>query len=375
MARALERAAEGMLTTRPNPRVGCVIVRNGEMIAEGYTAPAGGPHAEIRALETIGFDARGATLYVTLEPCSHHGRTPPCAEALVRAAPARVVVAARDPHARVDGAGLERLRSAGIQVDYGLLEAESRALNPGFIARHERGWPLVRLKLAASLDGRAAMQSGESKWITGAAARQDVQRLRARSCAIVTGSGTVLADDPALTVRSQELPELSPFDAAFLGRHPPVRVVLDRALRTPPEARILKAPNVLLCAAESAPAARRKALRTAGAEVASVADDGNGLDLEELLRLLAARECNEVLFECGPRLAAAVLEAGLVDELWLYQAPMLLGARARPMAELHFDRLAESIRFEAAEVVAVGEDLRLMLRPISAPGSNLSSPA
>lgn len=379
MSRALALAAQGRLTTRPNPSVGCVIVRDGQVLGEGFSAPAGGPHAEIRAMETAGQDLRGATVYVTLEPCNHFGRTPPCSDALVRAAPARVVVATLDPHPRVAGSGIDRLRGAGIEVDVGLHEAEARALNAGFMVRHERGRPLVRLKLAASIDGRSAMASGESQWITGVEARRDVQRLRARSCAIVTGSGTVLADDPRLTVRREDLPELSAFDAAFLERQPPLRVVLDRELRTPVDARLLQTPGVLLFSAAAAPEQRRAALLAAGAECTSLPEVAAGLDLAALLGLLAGRDCNEVLFECGPRLAAAVLAANLVDELWLYQAPLLLGARARAMADLELERLAEGLRFEYREVTPMGGDLRLIMVPAEAasggPGPGLSTSA
>lgn len=363
MARALELAGEGRLSTRPNPSVGCVIVRDGRVIGEGYSAPAGGPHAEVRAMAAANEAIEGATVYVTLEPCSHFGRTPPCADALIRAAPARVVVAARDPHPEVSGGGIERLRAAGIAVEVGLCEAEARAVNPGFMHRHEHGRPLLRLKLAASLDGRSAMASGESQWITGAEARQDVQRLRARSCAVVTGSGTVLADDPRLTVRTDELPELSAFDADFLASHPPLRVILDRDLRTPPSARVLAVPGVLICSSATAAVSRQQALAAAGAECRVLPATGEGLDLSSLLQLLAEKDCNEVLFECGPRLAASVLAAGLVDELWLYQAPVLLGARARPMADLGFDRLIEGLRFVCRDTTRLGNDLRLILTP------------
>lgn len=370
MTRALALAGQGRLSTRPNPSVGCVIVQDGRVIGEGYSAPAGGPHAEIRAMAAAQESVEGATVYVTLEPCSHFGRTPPCADALIRAAPGRVVVAARDPHPLVAGSGIEQLRTAGIAVEVGLCEAEARAINAGFMLRHERARPLLRLKLAASLDGRCAMASGESQWITGVEARQDVQRLRARSCAIVTGSGTVLADDPRLTVRVSELPELSAFDADFLTEHPPLRVVLDRQLRTPATARLLAVPGVLICSDATAPTSRRQALAAAGAECLSLpgGEAGSGLDLLALLDVLAERDCNEVLFECGPRLAASVLSSGLVDELWLYQAPLLLGSRARPMADLAIDRLAEGLRLQCREVSRVGADLRLILTPAGAGG-------
>lgn len=378
MQRALALAAAGRLSTRPNPSVGCVIVRDGKVLGEGFSAPAGGPHAEVRAMAAAGDDLHGATVYVTLEPCSHYGRTPPCADALIRAAPARVVVACSDPHHRVAGQGCAALREAGIAVDLGLFEAEARALNAGFMARHERGLPWVRLKLAASLDGRVAMASGESQWITGPTAREDVQRLRARSCAIITGSGTVLADDPRLTVRPEALPELAASDADFLSRCPPLRVVLDGELRTPVDARLFSAPGVLICTRPGACPERRGALEQAGAEVVELPATGSGINLSALLELLAARECNEVLFECGPGLAGALLESRLLDEFWLYQAPLLLGSTARPMADVALSQLADALAFDCQEVLALGPDLRLLLRPRDGFGGRsggLSSPA
>jgi diaminohydroxyphosphoribosylaminopyrimidine deaminase/5-amino-6-(5-phosphoribosylamino)uracil reductase len=372
MARALELAHRGLYTTRPNPRVGCVIVAGGTVVGEGWTAPTGGPHAEARALEVAGERARGATVYVTLEPCSHFGRTPPCADALVRAGVGRVVVAVRDPHDFVDGSGLARLAAAGIPVDTGLLATEAEALNAGFFARQTRGRPWVRLKLAASLDGRTAMASGESQWITGSAARRDVQHLRARSCAIVTGVGTVLADDPRLTLREAELEDLPAFDREFLARVPPLRVVVDATLRTPPGARLLQGGAVLLYGTEQAAAERRAALRAAGAEVEALAPGGDGgVDLSAVLASLAERECNEVLLECGPTLAGSALGLGLVDELWLYLAPVLLGDRARPLARLGLDTMAERLRLELRDVTPVGDDLRLLLTP---PEALLSRP-
>ncbi|HSG89045.1 MAG TPA: bifunctional diaminohydroxyphosphoribosylaminopyrimidine deaminase/5-amino-6-(5-phosphoribosylamino)uracil reductase RibD [Pseudomonadales bacterium] len=366
MSRALELARRGLYTTRPNPRVGCVIVKDGAVVAEGWTAPAGGLHAEARALEVAGAAALDATVYCTLEPCAHFGRTPPCADALVRARPARVVVAAGDPFDRVDGEGLARLRAAGIRVETGLMEAEARALNPGFHARHERGRPWVRLKLAASLDGRTAMASGESRWITGPAARRDVQHLRARSCAIVTGVGTVLADDPRLTLRDEELDDLAAFDREFLGAHPPLRVVLDSTLRTPPAARVLATPEALVVTAAGADGERRAALE-ARAEVVEAAVDAGRVGLDGVLALLAARDCNEVLLECGPRLAGAALAAGLVDELWLYQAPVMMGAAARPLADLALARMSERLHFETLDLTRIEEDIRWVLRPVARP--------
>lgn len=364
MARALELARNGLYTTRPNPRVGCVVVASGEIVAEGWTAPAGGLHAEANALRDAGERARGATLYCTLEPCAHFGRTPPCADAIVAAGPARVVVATGDPFERVAGEGFARIRAAGIEVEAGLLEAEARALNPGFHARQERGRPWVRLKLAASLDGRTAMASGESRWITGPAARRDVHRLRARSCAVVTGVGTVLADDPQLTARREELEGLEDFDLDFLDRQPALRVVLDAGLRTPPEARVLAGGGALVVGSADAPAAARSRYGE-GARVETLPAEAGRIDLAALLTRLALLECNEVLLECGPTLAGDALARGLVDELWLYQAPVLMGERARPLAQLGLDTMAERLQFRLEDITRLDEDLRMILAPAS----------
>ena len=362
MTRALELARRGLYTTRPNPRVGCVIVRDGAVVAESWTLPAGGLHAEARALQMAGELARGATVYCTLEPCAHHGRTPPCADALIRARPERVVVAAGDPFDRVDGEGLRRLREAGIRVETGLLEAEARALNPGFHARHERGRPWVRLKLAASLDGRTAMASGESRWITGPEARRDVQHLRARSCAVITGIGTVRADDPRLNLRPEELSDLPGFDLAFLAEHPPLRVVLDGRLETSPDARVLDGTGALIMTGPDADPGRHEALARR-AELLEMPTTAGRPDLEAVLAELARRDCNEVLLECGPGLAAAALAANLVDELWLYQAPVLLGSSARPLAALEYTTMAERMRFAVGEITRIGDDARWVLVP------------
>jgi len=297
MARALQLARRGQYSAMPNPHVGCVLVREGHVIGEGFTCPAGGNHAEVEALRAAG-DAAGATAYVTLEPCSHHGKTGPCAEALVQAGVARVVVAMSDPNPLVSGQGLEKLRAAGIAVQCGLLEAEARRVIPGFIARMTRGRGRVRAKLAMSLDGRTAMASGESQWITGAAARQDVQRLRAMSCAIVTGVGTVLADDCALTVRPHET-GLAPEAERLAGVRQPLRVVLDSRLQTPAAAKVLQggAPT-LLCHddAMAVPAA----IATSGARYLALPRTARGLDLDALMAQLAAQQCNEILVESGP---------------------------------------------------------------------------
>ena len=353
MARALALAERGLFTARPNPMVGCVIVRDGEVVGEGWHPRTGQPHAEVFALRDAGERARGATAYVTLEPCAHHGRTPPCADALVAAGVARVVAAMRDPFPRVDGAGFARLQEAGIAVASGLMEAQARELNRGFLSRVERGRPWLRIKLAASLDGRTAMASGESKWITGQAARDDVQRWRARSAAILTGADTVLADDPALTVRLGE-------DTAFV---PPLRVVVDTRLRSLEQAKVRDgaAPTLYLHGPDAAPVAGVEA------EFASLPLHGGHVDLAAALHLLGERGINEVQVEAGPALCGALLRAGLVDELLLYQAPVVLGDTARPLfAGLGIEAMAQRLAFTLVDEARVGDDRRLLLRPASA---------
>jgi diaminohydroxyphosphoribosylaminopyrimidine deaminase/5-amino-6-(5-phosphoribosylamino)uracil reductase len=352
MARALELARRGLWTTDPNPRVGCVLVHEGRVIGEGWHEQAGGPHAEAVALASAGPSARGATAYVTLEPCCHQGRTPPCTDALIAAGVARVVYAMQDPNPRVDGGGARRLAAAGIAVEGGLLAPEAGELNPGFVARMTRGRPWVTVKLAASLDGGTALPGGESRWITGEAAREDVQRLRARSSAVMTGSGTVLADDPRLDVR---LPGAT---------RQPLRVVLDSRLRTPPAARILAPPGHALILCTSLDEARAAALRAAGAEVQSLPGAAGNVDLAAVLELLAARQVNELLVECGAGLAGALLAAGLVDELVLYLAPTILGRGARPLADLDAPAsMAGRLEFAIVGRQDVGDDLLLRLRP------------
>ncbi|MBS7457761.1 bifunctional diaminohydroxyphosphoribosylaminopyrimidine deaminase/5-amino-6-(5-phosphoribosylamino)uracil reductase RibD [Coralloluteibacterium stylophorae] len=355
MAEALRLAARGAYSTRPNPMVGCVIARDGEVVGRGWHRRAGEPHAEVHALREAGEAARGATAYVTLEPCSLHGRTPPCSEALVAAGVRRVVMATGDPFQEA-GHGIERMRAAGLEVDAGLLQAEARALNRGFFARVERGRPWLRVKLAMSLDGRTALASGESKWITGPAARTDVQRWRARAGALVTGVGTVIADDPRLTAR---LPQ-EEIDEGGLAA--PVRVVLDSRGRTPAGAAVLNdaaAPTWLL-QGEDVPD------RHGGARVEHIAvpcDDGR-VGLEAALALLARRGINEVQVESGPTLAGALLRAGLVDEVLLYVAPLLLGERGRPLfGGITPETMAGRIGLETVETRQVGTDLRLLLRP------------
>lgn len=363
MARALQLARRGLYTTDPNPRVGCVLVRDGQVIGEGFHRRAGEAHAERHAIEQAGDGARGATAYVTLEPCCHYGRTPPCTDAMLDAGITRLVVAAEDPNPLVAGQGLARLQAAGVAVEQGLMAEQARALNPGFERRMREGRPYVRLKLAASTDGRTAMASGESRWITSEAARRDVHRLRARSSAILTGIGTVLADDPSLNVRlvAEDLCGLLP------GESPPqpLRVIADTRLRMPASARMLSLPGQTLIAAVGAFAAdAAQGLRAAGAEVEWLPADATGaLDLRALLRLLAAREINELLIESGPTLAGAALQAGLVDELWLYQASHLMGDAARGLCQLPgLESMAQRLSLQLEDVRQIGPDLRLIYR-------------
>jgi diaminohydroxyphosphoribosylaminopyrimidine deaminase/5-amino-6-(5-phosphoribosylamino)uracil reductase len=348
MARALQLAARGLFTTSPNPRVGCVIVKDGRVVGEGWHERAGSPHAEIHALKAAGEAARGATVYVTLEPCSHHGRTPPCAEALVNAGVARVVAAMRDPNPLVAGSGIDMLTLAGIAAETGLMEAGARALNPGFISRMTRQRPWLRLKTASTLDGKTALANGASQWITGEAARADVQALRARACAILTGSGTVRADNPRMNVRDLDI-----------GRQP-LRVIVDSGLRTPADAAILPA----LVACHHADPAARAALETAGAEVIELPGAEGRVDLAALLALLAQRGVNELHVEAGAALNGALLAAGLVDEWVAYVAPMAVGDTARGLfAQPSLASLADAARFRLADVRQLGSDLRLTLLP------------
>ena len=368
MRRALELAARGLETTHPNPRVGCVIVRDGTVVGEGWHQRPGEPHAEVLALRAAGAGALGATAYVTLEPCSHHGRTPPCVDALIAARVGRVVYAARDPNPRVDGRGAERLRAAGIEVDSGLMEHEALELNAGFAKRMLSGLPWVRLKLAMSLDGHTALASGASQWLTGERAREDVQRWRAQSSMILTGIGTVLADDPRLDVR-----------VATARAQPPTKVVLDTTLRTPPTARLLASAGEVLILTAVADGARRAALESRGVRVECVPTEpvaadgapesaGGRLDLRAALIRLGAAEANEVLVECGATLAGELIRLSLVDELLLYVAPLLLGPQARPLAQLPpLADIAAARRFRLLDALMLGGDVRLRLRPPLAP--------
>jgi len=350
MAQALRLAEQGLYGTSPNPRVGCVVVKDDKIVGNGWHRRAGEPHAEVHALREAGDKARGATAYVTLEPCSHHGRTPPCAEALVEAGVARVVLAVKDPNPQVAGEGIAKLQTAGIVVECGLMESAARELNAGFFMRMTRGMPLVRSKIAMSLDGRSALANGVSQWITGDAARQDVQHWRARSCAVLTGINTVLADDARLNVRSITTPRQ------------PLRVVVDSSLRMPLSARILQGGNTLLYTASN-DAEKISVLGAAGALVLVMADSKGRVDLPAMLHDLAQRGCNEVLLEAGSVLNGAMLSAGLVDELVVYVAPKLLGDAARGIAQLgELIRLDQRVNLAWREVRQVGEDLRITAR-------------
>lgn len=353
MARALRLAARGEYTTKPNPVVGCVLAHGDEVVGEGWHQRAGEAHAEVNAIAQAGERARGATAYVTLEPCAHTGRTGPCADALIAAGVVRVVSALADPNPQVDGAGLARLRAAGIVVDSGLMESQARALNRGFLSRIQRGRPWLRIKLAMSLDGRTALATGDSKWISGPASRLDVQRWRARSGALMTGAGTVLADDPQLTVRLGD-------DTPFV---PPLRVVLDPGLATVQRGRVRAgdAPTLYIHAPEA------RVPRGVDADMASVPAAGGRFDLLAVLQLLAARGINEVQLEAGATLAGAFLAAGLVDELLLYVAPVLLGAQARPLFDgLDIAQMSERHELRLVETLRIGDDLRLLLHPVNA---------
>ena len=362
MAYALRLAERGLYTTDPNPRVGCVVVRDGEIVGEGWHCRAGEAHAEVYALRQAGDRARGADVYVTLEPCSHQGRTPPCADALIAAGVARVVSAMQDPNPRVAGEGLARLKRSGIRVETGVLQNEAEGLNPGFIRRMRRGMPWVRCKMAMSLDGRTALANGESRWITGEAARRDVHYWRARSSAVLTGIGTVLADDPALTVRLEA--PLAERQACGAETRQPLRVVLDTHLRTPATARILKQPgHTWLFSAATADQAA--ALRAAGVNVeyAPPLSGGAGMDLVAVLQRLAQAGVNELWVEAGPTLSGALLQAGLVDELIIYVAPLLMGDAARALFHMPtFTRLADCLALDISDVRAVGKDWRLRAR-------------
>ncbi len=350
MARALELAERGLYTTTPNPRVGCVIVKGGEVAGEGWHERAGGPHAEVNALAAAGAAARGATAYVSLEPCVHQGRTGPCTTALIEAGVARVVAALRDPNPQVNGGGLDELKRAGLSTAAGLMEQEARELNIGFVSRMTRDRPWVRLKVAASLDGKTALNNGRSQWITGPGARRDGHHWRARACAVLTGGGTVREDDPRLTVR--DVPT----------SRQPLRVVVDSKLETPPTAKLLEGGGVLVAAArEDGP--RVAALRARGAEVIVLPNAAGKVELPDLFRELARRGMNEVHVEAGSRLNGSLVREGQVDELLVYLAPALLGDKAVGMFNLpELAELAGRRELEVRDVSMIGPDIRVLAR-------------
>ena len=347
MSQALRLAEQGLYTTTPNPRVGCVIVKDDVIVGEGAHLKAGQPHAEVHALQQAGGKANGADVYVTLEPCSHHGRTPPCADALIKAGVKRVVAAMQDPNSKVSGSGLARLAEHGIATASGLMELQARELNPGFISRMTHDMPYVRSKIAASLDGRTALENGESKWITSEASRRDAQHWRARSCAIMTGVCTVLADDPQLTVRDLDI-----------GRQP-LRIIVDSRLRISPQANVLKDGNALVAYA-SDPENKLSSLQQAGVELLKLPDTEGRVCLRSLLEALARREINELMVEAGQGLNGALLEQQLIDELLLYYAPVLMGSEARGMFAIpSLADMAQRTKLEVFDVRQIGGDIRL----------------
>ncbi len=351
MARALRLAERGLYTTTPNPRVGCVLVKDAKIVGEGWHERAGGPHAEVVALTAAGTDAEGATAYVSLEPCSHHGRTPPCTDALIAAKVVRVVAAMQDPNPQVSGGGIANLRAAGIIAEAGVLENEARELNIGFVSRMTRARPWMRVKIAASLDGKTALKNGVSQWVTGPDARRDGHHWRARSCAVMTGIGTLRDDDPQLTVRD------------IATSRQPLRIVVDSRLRITPEAKLLDGGAVLVATAVQ-DAAKARALEAKGAAVVVLPNPEGKVDLLRLTQHLAGQGINEVLIEAGMNLNSALLRAGVVDELLIYLAPHLLGDAARGMLDLgELTEMNKRLQLTIQETRMIGLDLRILARP------------
>ncbi|CAA6827282.1 MAG: Diaminohydroxyphosphoribosylaminopyrimidine deaminase (EC / 5-amino-6-(5-phosphoribosylamino)uracil reductase (EC [uncultured Thiotrichaceae bacterium] len=360
MARAIQLAKKGLYTTHPNPRVGCVIVKDNDIISEGFTSPVGQAHAEVNALRGLSLEqTTGATAYVTLEPCSHTGRTPPCSQALITSCVARVVVATQDPNPQVSGSGLKQLEEAGIEVSVGLMEEQSKALLNGFIKRMETGLPWVSVKLAMSLDGRTAMASGESKWITGPDARRDVQFLRAKSSAVLTGLGTVLADDPSMNVRLNhvelDVPEV----------RQPVRVILDPQCDTPPESKLFSLDGDVWIVTSQSDSSKAQVLSAKGAEIIQVdSEHAERLPLLEVCRELAKREINEVHVEAGATLCGAFIQEGLVDELVIYMAAHLMGSEARGLLNMPgLDKMSDRTELQIKDIRAIGDDWRIIALP------------
>jgi len=357
MSHALRLAEQGLWSTDPNPRVGCVLVKDGKVVGEGWHHAAGQAHAEVNALQQAGDAAKGSTCYITLEPCCHQGRTPPCSQALIKAGVARVVVATQDPNPLVGGGGISELNKAGIEVEIGVLGQQAEKLNPGFFKRMRHQRPYVRCKMAMSLDGRTAMSSGESKWITGDKARQDVQSLRARSSAIMTGVGTVLSDNPSMNVRPDELPQDYPLPDP--ARHP-LRVIIDNHMSFPLDAKMLDLPGDILLFTASDDAAQQTILESAGVEVIALPNQHRCIDLDAVCSTLAEREINEVHLECGATLAGTMLQSNLIDELVIYMSATIMGHNARGLFYLpSLDKLADRHQLEIEDIRAVGKDWRI----------------
>ncbi len=354
MARALRLARRGIYTAHPNPRVGCVLVKDGQIVGQGWHRKTGEAHAEVVAIEDAGANAKGATVYVTLEPCSHEGKTPPCVDALIAAGVSKVVAAIVDPNAKVSGNGRSTLEEAGIAVHTGLMQEEAASLNAGFLSRMQHGRPFVRLKIAASLDGRTAMANGESEWITGEAARDDVQRLRARSGAVMAGIGTIIADNPRLNVRSAAIDN---------DKLQPLRVVVDSKLRMPASSRMLTLPGktAVFCTDDS----NGRKLLAAGAFIYVVAAGQGGVDLAAVMKKQADLEINELLVEAGPTLAGSLIDSGLVDELVIYQAPHIMGSETRPMFSTpEWKSIGQRMNVKITDVRNVGADLKITATPV-----------
>jgi len=362
MTQALRLAEQGLYTTTPNPRVGCVIVKDGMVVGEGAHLKAGEPHAEVHALRQAGDKARGAEVYVTLEPCSHHGRTPPCADALVKAGVTRVVAAMQDPNPKVAGTGLALLQAQGIATSAGLMQMQAEALNAGFISRMTRGLPFVRSKIAASLDGRTALANGDSKWITGDESRLDVQHWRARSCAILTGVGTVLADDPRMNVR--EVGALTQGSPNPADARQPLRVIVDSSLRISPDAKVLQDGHALIVYSSN-PHNKRAVLQQTGATLLELPNEQGNVCLKSLLQALAQREINELMVEAGQGVNGALLNQGLIDEFLLYYAPVLMGSAAKGMFDIaSLSDMQLRTQLQIMELLQIGNDIRIRAKPL-----------
>jgi diaminohydroxyphosphoribosylaminopyrimidine deaminase/5-amino-6-(5-phosphoribosylamino)uracil reductase len=364
MTRALQLAEQGLYSTTPNPRVGCVIVKDGKIIGEGAHLKAGEPHAEVFALRQAGEKSKGATAYITLEPCNHTGRTPPCSQAIIDAGITKVIVAMQDPNPQVAGSGLAHLQAHNIEVATGLMESQARDLNPGFISRMTKNLPFVRSKIAASLDGKTALNNGASQWITSEPARLDVQHWRARSCAILTGIGTVLADNPSMSVRKTPSPSMGEGWGEGAAIRQPLRVIVDSQLQTPIDAKILQGGNVLIAFASDAQH-KSTQLLNAGAELLCIPNDAGKVCLETLLSHLASREINEVLVEGGEGLDGALLAQNLIDELLIYYAPKLMGSAAKGMFALPaLTAMNQTINLQIIDMRQIGVDIRLRAKPV-----------